>query len=241
MAKGPIEVSVPDRRRALAAGRLAIVHRPGRLDRVDRARVGVLPVTTPTRTVIDLSACLPVPALERLVDDTLSRRRTSLAKLERRADEILGQGRPGSAALRAVLEGWAPGRPADSLQEMRLVRLLLRHGLPEPVRQHRVCDGDRFVARVDLAWPRARVALELDSAERHAGPRAFHRDRARALRIEAAGWGLYSITPRNIDEGAMTDLVVALRATLGLPAPVRQRPTPIPTVGPSPEAQAGCR
>ncbi len=53
---------------------------------------------------------------------------------------------------------------AESPQETRLRLRLHRSGLPPPVAQYEVrCDG-RFVARVDLAWPEQRLALECDGA-----------------------------------------------------------------------------
>ena len=66
----------------------------------------------------------------------------------------------------------------ESPQETRLRLLLRRTGLPDPITQHVVRDGSRFVARVDSAWPEHRLALEYDGA-RHGDPAQFRADRQR--------------------------------------------------------------
>ena len=58
-----------------------------------------------------------------------------LSRLKRwRLAEVGGQGRPGTAAARALLESRVPGAPVpDSVFERRLFRALRSAGLPEPV------------------------------------------------------------------------------------------------------------
>jgi hypothetical protein len=55
----------------------------------------------------------------------------------------------------------ADGR-AGSPQETRLRLILHRSALPRPVPQYTVRVDGRFVARVDLAWPEAKVAVEYE-------------------------------------------------------------------------------
>lgn len=74
---------------------------------------------------------------------------------------------------------------------MELVRALLAAGLPPPVPQYWISAAH---ARVDLAYPPARIAIELDSFRWHAGRRPFDADRARGNRIVAA-WQLLRATP----------------------------------------------
>ena len=51
--------------------------------------------------------------------------------------------------------------------------------MPEPVLQHVVRDQHGgFVARLDVAWPEHRVALEYDGVRAH-GPRRIEHDEAR--------------------------------------------------------------
>jgi hypothetical protein len=85
--------------------------------------------------------------------------------------------RPGRAAGARRACALADGR-AESPQETRLRLLVGRSELPEPIAQFRVLDRGRFVARVDIAWPEHRVALEYDGLW-PGDPRQFAADRAR--------------------------------------------------------------
>jgi len=192
---GPLEITVP----ATMGGRnaLARVHRSD-LAKRDRTVLDRVPVSRPGRLVVDLAGVVSGAALEEAVDDVLCRRLVSLDELVRRAT---GMGnRRGSRALRAVLEAWNAGVLPDGVAEMRVVRQLLASGLPEPVRQHEIHVDGQFVARVDLAYPERRVAMEIDGFRWHAGRGPFRSDRVRANRIEAAGWRVLRAAPEDGDD-----------------------------------------
>jgi hypothetical protein len=138
--------------------------------------------------LLDLAAVVGGDVLEEAVDDVLCRR---LCRLEE-----LGGGR--SRALRAVLDAWNGDGLPDGVAEMRVVRSLLAVGLPQPVRQYEIWSGGVLVARVDLAYPEHRLAIELDGFRWHAGRGPFRSDRARRNRIEAAGWRLLETAPDDI-------------------------------------------
>jgi very-short-patch-repair endonuclease len=63
-----------------------------------------------------------------------------------------------------------------------------------------VFDGSRFVARVDLAWPEQRVAVEYDGLW-HGTPAQFHRDRRRLNALVAAGWTVIHVTSAQLRTG----------------------------------------
>ena len=180
---GAIDITVPPGRSNRNA--LARVHR----SHVEATRREGIPVTRPARMLVDLAGVVGAELLEEAVDDVLCRRLSRL-------DELHG-GR--SRALRAVLDAWNGDALPDGVAEMRLVRRLLAVGLPQPVRQHEVHDKGQFVARVDLAYPDHRLAIELDGFRWHAGRRPFRGDRLRRNRIEAAGWRLLETAPDDID------------------------------------------
>ncbi len=142
--------------------------------------------------------------LEEAVDDVLCRR---LCRLD---EPTPPPGPRGTAALRAVLDAWRPGPLPDGVAEMRIVRQLLAAGLPTPVRQHEIRVGPTFVARVDLAYPEDRVAIQLDGFRWHAGRAPFRSDRVRGNRIEAAGWRLLRAAPEDGD-GVVAAAAVLLR------------------------------
>ncbi len=99
-----------------------------------------------------------------------------------------------------MLEAWNGDALADGVAEMRVVRRLLAAGLPQPVRQYEIWVGGVFIARVDLAYPEFRLAIELDGFRWHAGRRPFRSDRLRRNRIEAVGWRLLETAPEDIDD-----------------------------------------
>ncbi|HWC35890.1 MAG TPA: DUF559 domain-containing protein [Mycobacteriales bacterium] len=75
---------------------------------------------------------------------------------------------------------------AESPMETRLRLLLISAGLPRPVSQHVVRDDlGGFVARLDLAFPAQRVAIEYDGAFHWNQRRA---DDRRRDAIRALGW-----------------------------------------------------
>lgn len=108
----------------------------------------------------------------------------------REAVAELPRGR-GSAQARRVAE--LAVEFAESPQETRLRLVVVRAGLPPPVPQFRVFDDEGFVARVDLAYPELRIALEYDGLW-HAERRAFLDDRRRLNRLVAAGWLVVHVT-----------------------------------------------
>jgi very-short-patch-repair endonuclease len=193
---GTVEITVPDGRSVRSP--LARVHRSADVSGVVRDGI---PVTRPARTVADLANVVGGAILEEAVDDVLCRR---LCRLDELAPS---PGRRGTASLRAVLGAWQPGALPDGVAEMRIVRQLLAAGLPQPVRQHEIRVGGTFVARVDLAYPEHRLAIELDGFRWHAGRGPFRSDRTRGNRIEAAGWRLLRAAPEDGD-----DVVAAAQA-----------------------------
>jgi very-short-patch-repair endonuclease len=84
--------------------------------------------------------------------------------------------------------------PTESELETRFAQLVQATGLPEPVRQHVVLDADRFVARVDFAYPEARTAIELDGFSTHGNQGAFIADRRRQNSLVALGWTVLRFT-----------------------------------------------
>jgi hypothetical protein len=77
----------------------------------------------------------------------------------------------------AVVDGRAEST-AESLARLRSTDA----GIAPEALQYVVLDGRDFVARLDLAWPARKVALEVDSRH-HDEPAALYRDRARQNRL----------------------------------------------------------
>jgi very-short-patch-repair endonuclease len=86
-------------------------------------------------------------------------------------------------------------------------------GLPEPVVNLELHDTDgAFVARVDLAYPDARLALEYEGDIHRTDRVVWQRDIARRERVEDLGWRMVRITAADLTSPA--DLVHRIRRLL---------------------------
>lgn len=187
-----IEVTALRRRRSKTDG--VVLHTTDVLPPCDVAHIGAIPVTAPARTVVDLGAVIDEEALALAVEDALRRRLMTLARLRWRIDELCGRGRRGCASLRRVLELRGSGAPSESPLETKLARLLARHRLPPPARQFEVREGGRLVARVDFAYPRCKLAIEVDGYRFHSGRSQWEKDLSRRNRLSALGWIVLHVT-----------------------------------------------
>jgi hypothetical protein len=104
--------------------------------------------------------------------------------MARRAPD--GHRRPGSAKLRTLLNRHDLGR-TDSGWEVRTAQLLVAAGFAPPIRQHPIHINGKEIARADLAYPDARVAIEYDSDAWYTGTARRHRDAHRRNRLRALG------------------------------------------------------
>jgi very-short-patch-repair endonuclease len=188
-----------------------LVHFAPPFTALDRAVVDAIPVTSPTRTLIDLAGVLDLDDLELALEDALRRGLTTRARLGYRLRELEGRGRGGCGALRRLLEERQGRRHSGSAQEARLRRLLIRAGLPRPIAQHEIRIRGRLIARVDLAYPDFRIAIEYDSDRWHSGRRRRESDLERRNRITGLGWHVVHVTSAELAAGAST-AIAALRA-----------------------------
>ena len=199
-----VEITVaPGRPRGAAPG--VVVRRRALPARHTRPVVGVR-ATAPETTAVELAARLPADEGVVLLDRFVAARLTTLTTLRIEAAELTGRGcrRARQAAVRA--DGLA-GSP----QETRLRLLLHRSALPRPVAQHVVRQHDRFVARLDFAWPAHRVALEYEGRWHTTRIAA---DRRRIEALQAAGWRVLFVTAADLHSpGPLLARIAAALAT----------------------------
>lgn len=197
LAPGPIEVTFPSSGERHLQG--VTIHRTRSLARADVSRREGIPVTRPSRTLLDLASVLDGVRLEAAVDAALRDGHASVPYLLRRLDEAGSQGRAGVAVLRALLDDRRGGRGHESPKEIELAALLDGGGLPRLVRQYELRDVDGLlVARFDLADPAARVAVEYESYRHHFGRQAWRQDQARHNRATALGWLVFRATEHEL-------------------------------------------
>jgi very-short-patch-repair endonuclease len=158
--------------------------------------------TSPLRTAVDLARSGRAEETVPVLDELLAR--TGLL-----VPDVLAAAVPGSGADALDAICWVDTR-AESPPES-LVRVQLRRRGLVPVPQFVVRDArGGFVARVDLAFPERRVAVEYDGAW-HAEPGQFAKDRRRLNALLAAGWRVIHLTAADL---RTPDAVVARVAAL---------------------------
>jgi hypothetical protein len=177
---------------------------------IDRDVLDAIPVTSPTRTLIDLAGILCPDDLELAFEDARRRGLTSRARLGYRLRELEGHGRVGCGALRALVADGRGRTHSGSAPEVRLRRRIIRSGLPRPIPQYEIRHRGRLIARVDLAYPELRVAIEYDSERWHSGRRPRESDLERRNRLTALGWHVVHVTGTELAAGAPT-AIAALR------------------------------
>ena len=88
-------------------------------------------------------------------------------------------------------------------------------GLPAPAREYRLHPRRRW--RFDFAWPRYKVAVEVDggiySRGRHVRGSGFERDAEKRNAAVMAGWRVLHFTPRLVKSGAAVQAIESLMRT----------------------------
>ncbi len=105
------------------------------------------------------------------------------------------------------LDGRAESVPESVLR----VEFVLRGLHPVPALE--VFDGDRFVARLDLAFEEAKVAVEHDGGW-HADPAQVEQDRDRRDRLRALGWAVIVVTNDRLRDH-VDEVIAEVAASLG--------------------------
>lgn len=153
------------------------------------AGLAPLRITPPTDTVLDCAADLPLEQAVAVADSALRRRRCSLAQLRERAR---ASGLATTAARRVLR--WVDVRSGSVLESLLRV-LLAEAGLVPERTQHVLVDPVTGLGqRVDLAWPSARLVVEVDGRRWHDPADARDRDRRRDNTCALLGWRVLRYT-----------------------------------------------
>ncbi len=166
------------------------LHRSRNLEICDVRRLSLVNVTKVERTLVDLGAVLPEDRIEEALESALIQRLTTFDRVADRARDLSAPGVRGIRKVMNVLHRRDPHLAAtESVFETRFWRLLNKSSLPAATRQHKVFDLKGFVARLDVAWPQAKVAVEAISRRHHLEMFAkLERDSRRHNRLMALGW-----------------------------------------------------
>lgn len=156
---GPTEAAVPA---GSSASRLVgVVVRRCTIPQAETSTRRGLRVTSAVRTVADLACRLPLTDGVVLLDTALHGRLVTVRQLREWATAHAGY-----RGVRRLKRALALADPAaESVMESRLRLLLVLAGLPHPRSQVSLRDNSGlFLARPDLYYPDARLAIEYDGA-----------------------------------------------------------------------------
>jgi very-short-patch-repair endonuclease len=187
------------------------IHRVGRLTPFDTTRKDGLPVTTPSRTLLDLGAVCDEGSVDIAIDSALRGGLVSMGRLVRQLEVSGRKGCRGTSALRHLVQARGRSyRPMDSGAEIKFRRLCSRFRLPQPQHQYPSRAGTR---RIDFAYPDSMLAIEIDGFDPHFGRKAWQYDRARQNELVAEGWTVIRFTWDDL-ESRSTDVARMIRRFL---------------------------
>jgi very-short-patch-repair endonuclease len=196
-APGILEIASSTRKRH----HRVIVHHHANLAPEDLIRHRGLLVTTPTRTLIDLSAVVDEALLTRALDSAMRRGLTFLPLLRSRLLSLGTQGRPGMGALqRLMVDRERASGHTESPLEVNVERNLRNYGLDPPARQYTVTCRDGTKVRLDFAWPEQQVGIEADGFRWHTDFEQWQRDANKHNLLQEMGWKIVRATDRSVRE-----------------------------------------
>jgi very-short-patch-repair endonuclease len=198
-APARIGMTVPSRCHPRCPCGIAVVRRD--LERVDLTVVRGVSVTAAPFTALETAAVLPDGST--FLDRALQRHVRFPAVYRAYCRNM---GRKGSSAAGRLLV--AAADRADSAAERLLVRLLREAGITGWVLGHPFGPW-----RIDVAFPRKRVAVEVDGWAWHVDAERFRADRRKQNALVKAGWDPLRFTWHDLD-GRPDEVVTEIDATL---------------------------
>jgi very-short-patch-repair endonuclease len=175
---GDVDVTIAGGGRAHRDG--IRLHRSICLTDADVGTYDGIPVTSPSRTLLDLATVLTRNDLAWAYNELLIQELITPQQVK----EILNRthGHPGSRLLKAIVErDDDPRRSKGKLAA--LVRSALKRGRVEtPIEEETL-----YGWRTDFYWPQYGLVLEADGFQFHKGPEAWRRDRRKQADLESRG------------------------------------------------------
>jgi very-short-patch-repair endonuclease len=173
---------------------LASVHLPRHLPEPFAAVLHGIPVVRPGLVLLELAHGMHPEQLRRRLDWLWSRRLVSGPSLRRELDHVLHQGRPGTAALRELLDSLpADYVPPASGLESRFQQIVADHDLPPMRRQVDLGGDEHWCGRVDFRAADVPVVVEVQSDLYHRALSSQADDAARRGRLETTGFSVVEV------------------------------------------------
>ena len=179
-----VEITIPRRTRAPNGIK---VHYDS-IDPKDIVRVGLIPVTSVSLTLLRLGAVVPSTLVQSLMDESIIKEKATKQAL---FDVLLregGKGNAGEKTFRRLLSQiMALPDAVKSELERLLARIFIDESLPTPVAQHELLLAGRRVVP-DFSYPELRIAVEADGYEVHRDRRQWEEDMRRWNLLILNGW-----------------------------------------------------
>lgn len=212
IGRGGVEVTVPRGQRPRRVQ--GLVHQARDLLAVDVDRRGLVPVTTPSRSLIDAAPRLAIRQIETALDVAARNGLIFAPYLRWRVDELRRQGRPGVSRVLDVLPTRSDRGHEESWLERRVTRLIVDAGLPPPRCQARLGHSGG-AARVDFLYDEAWLVIEVDGHRTHSTRRQRQADAERQARLTAEGWRVVRFTYEDVVDRPEY-VIETIRRLLGL-------------------------
>jgi uncharacterized protein DUF559 len=173
-----------------------------------------LRVTTPLRTALDLACNLPRRDALAALDGFMRQHDLTNKQLERELVRWFRRRGVVQARRLVRLASRLAESPGESWTRMEIVN----RGLPCPELQWWVTVDGRPTFRLDMAYPRHKVAVEYDGREHHEGPERRAHDEARREWLRAHGWTVIVVTMDDFSLEAVDRWTREIRTALRLAA-----------------------
>ncbi len=180
------------------------VHRVTDLWSADIAQHGLLWVTTPSRTIVDLAVVMPWAQLRAIADQVRSLDVKAIRAAQRRAPH-----RPGARNVRRLCERLEAHTRSEF--ERRYLRFCRRHRIALPTSVNTRVAG----STVDCRYDERRLVIELDGRAFHSRQDQMRRDRRRDRKALLAGFATVRFVWEDFDADAAPETVHDLLELVG--------------------------
>jgi hypothetical protein len=210
-AEGPVELLVlADHKDRQTVGRVRSTPMIGPLDRMV---VDGLPVTSGTRTVLELVGRVGPRELGNAIDSATRLGLTAPVALHRRLDEMGRRGRAGVAAFDRVMASAG----VQSWLEREFLRLMVAAGVRPPAVQRIYRRHGRHIARVDFDYEPAPLIVEVGGRRGYLSAADRRRQEHRRNELQLLGKTVYFFTTEDVvSEPAY--VVTTVRSALAMAA-----------------------
>jgi very-short-patch-repair endonuclease len=166
------------------------LHRSRSLDAQDTTIHEGIPITTVSRTLLDLAATTRADQLERALAQAMHLRLYD----QRAIDDVIvrSNGHRGTKVLKQATR--QEPKLTKGKWEARMLRLVRGARLPDPICNRPLHAPDHGECKPDFYWPAHNLIVETDGWESHGTLAAFRSDRAKDAALTAAGYRVVRFT-----------------------------------------------